>query len=265
MKTACIVFALLLLAQNPAKKPDRGNAQNQKQADNAATALGQAQPVTVNCNQSAGTIAQHDSKETPKWYATVEWANWALVFVAGITGFLIWIQASETAKATQAMLRQVEVTTDTAERQLRAYLCVSRSEVKFPMEGIAVASVHVKNCGVTPAYEVRHWIHTWLEAHPLSVSLPTPAEDFKMSTAILGASDFHIMESEPHVIDPNWIPAFGTKMATLYVYGRIEYRDVFGKTRFTNYRLIYGGMHNRPKTKEGNGILSHDVDGNDAS
>ena len=59
MKTACIIFILLFLAQNPAKKPDRGNAQGQNQANDAAGALRQTEPVTVNCNQSAEQEIPH--------------------------------------------------------------------------------------------------------------------------------------------------------------------------------------------------------------
>jgi len=130
MKTACIIFILLFLAQNPAKKPDRGNAQGQNQANDAAGTLRQTEPFTVNCNQSAGTIAEHYGKETPKWYATVEWANWALVFVAGVTGWLIWIQAKETAKATKAMrdsLPLQKISADAAKTSADAFVSAERA------------------------------------------------------------------------------------------------------------------------------------------
>lgn len=99
---ACIVFVVLTLAQNPAKKPDGNDNQRQNKTDSAREPQA---PVTVNCNQSSGAVAEHREPEAPKWYVTVEWANWFLVAVAGITGYVIWQQTIATRQSVDVATR----------------------------------------------------------------------------------------------------------------------------------------------------------------
>jgi len=51
--------------------------------------------------------------------------------------------------------------------------------------------------------------------------------------------------------------AAGTKR--IYVYGRVEYLDIFGKPRFTNFRFFYSGIFPNP----GGMTLSTSERGND--
>ena len=37
------------------------------------------------------------------------------------------------------------------------------------------------------------------------------------------------------------VSLLGTQHGTIYVYGEVRYRDIFGTERFTKYRLMYGG------------------------
>jgi hypothetical protein len=55
----------------------------------------------------------------------------------------------------------------------------------------------------------------------------------------------------------------GTPEGTIYVYGRVEYRDAFGEDRWMNYRLIYGGIdQTHGKIDKG---MREDHEGNDTS
>jgi hypothetical protein len=98
----CIVLVLLSLTQKPAKKPDGNDTQGQNKADSLREAQA---PVTVNCNQSTGAVADHHESDAPKWYASIEWANWLLVLVAAGTGYAIWLQTKATRVIAVATLR----------------------------------------------------------------------------------------------------------------------------------------------------------------
>lgn len=157
--------------------------------------------------------------------------------------------------------RTVGVMEDARNRQLRAYVCVAGAVMNFQSKENPEVQVEIKNFGVTPAYNLRHWIHTWIERYPLNVSLPTPSDDFQMAESILPPTGTHIMVlSRPLPIPAHALPMIGTPEGTIYVYGEIRYRDAFGAERYTRYRLIYGG-------EEGlrGGLLKPDTQGNEAN
>ena len=65
------------------------------------------------------------------------------------------------------------------------------------------------------------------------------------------------------------LAVLGTQEFTLYVYGEIRYRDIFGNEQFTKFRLIHGGTEPTQKTvgKDGSEqwLLKPDSEGNEAS
>src|SRR5207245_7595708 len=129
---------------------------------------------------------------------------------------------------------------DAAVRQLRAYVCLSGALIAFKKANAPEVQVDMKNCGQTPAYDVRQWIHTWIEEHPLKVALPEPPADFPMSIAILlpGGNNMMVIERKPP-ISQEILNVLGTSQATLYIYGKLTYKDAFGHYRNTDYRLIH--------------------------
>jgi hypothetical protein len=205
-------------------------------------------------------------------------------------------QGSHMAESINLSRQQIALAKETAQRQLRAYVCVHESLLKFPHVGIGgptaipmeampnavrnkvgaygppegkvEAQIHIKNCGQTPAYDVRIWIHTWYGTYPLKAPLPTPPEGFRMSSAVLESGGKTIMISpEKPALSKEEMNLLGSKPEyTMYVYGKITYRDIFEEIRYTNYRLMYGGPEGR-KTfvrDEVWGMLQPDTEGNDA-
>lgn len=183
------------------------------------------------------------------------------------------IQARKAAKATRDSVRAIEaqaaIMQDTAKRQLRAYMCVSAGMVVFKWPGFPEAQITIRNFGQSPAYDVRHWIHTWLEGYPLKVTLPTPPPEFQMSKGLIPPTGEEVIISgaKPPMAS-NLIRIFGTPQCTLYVYGEIRYRDIFGRDWYTRYRLIYGGSEPvRTTTVQGQsaGRLKPDREGNEGT
>jgi hypothetical protein len=149
---------------------------------------------------------------------------------------------------------------DSSERQLRAYVGISVGYIDFKNR-IPIAYVKFKNAGQTPAYDVRTWIHTWYERHPLTVNLPVPDDGFERGKSIIHPGGHESISSPPkNPICADHFGFVGTEEWTIYVYGEIQYRDAFGKQRYTKYRLIYGGPEGGSS-----GRLCADTEGNEAN
>ncbi|MCP1844036.1 hypothetical protein J2R78_007003 [Bradyrhizobium sp. USDA 4538] len=215
-------------------------------------------------------------------------ATWILALVTGLlflaaaiqAGLFVWqlgymregmkdatLAASAAKESADAAKLQAAVASgtlqtmqDTAERQLRAYVGVDNASIKQVETGSPEVAVYIKNFGQTPAHDVKMWIHMWIERHPLRVKLPEPPPDLPTSTAVLypGSEVIFYANKIPPVPAPA-IPALGTAEGTVYVYGAIRYRDVFGRHRTTKYRLMHGG-----REPSRNGLMKRDHDGNEA-
>jgi hypothetical protein len=196
-------------------------------------------------------------------FGPATWSNWALAILATWAGYTA-------LKMLRAIGRQTDIAIDTAERQLRAYVCIDSAVLKFPQPDVPEAQVHIKNCGQTPAYDVRGWIHTWFAEYPLKVSLPTPPSDFRMAVDTLapGRNSIFVAHKKPPIC-PGLLPALGTPQLTFYVYGEVSYKDIFGKHWSTKYRLIYGGTEEQRKVSLKDGAegwtLRPDTAGNEAT
>jgi hypothetical protein len=157
-------------------------------------------------------------------------------------------QRMQMVKAGEQTERIIAQTRDSAEKQLRAYVCLTRAEMKIGPKFIRV-HIHTKNSGQTPAYNVRQWIHQWITDYPLKETLPEPPDDLPMSNAALGPGDHLIMPAGWENLPSNLV--VGTRERTVYIYGKVTYQDAFGRNRFTKYRLILG-----PNQVEGQPLVS---------
>ena len=164
------------------------------------------------------------------------------------------VDASRVAQNTLAIMK------DTAQRQLRAYISVTAANIEFPEPGRPKSTLIFKNAGQTPAHDVQVWIHQWVAAYPLDVTLPTPSPDFVMAKNTLGAGAHCLMTNEAPrpIFNPSLLHLVGTPQGTIYVYGEVSYSDVFGSRHVQQYRLMHGGSE--PTTA---GALKPCVSGND--
>jgi hypothetical protein len=161
--------------------------------------------------------------------------------------------ANESAKAAK---QAVELARDTAKQQLRAYVCVVAADIVFAKVDEPGIEIRIKNCGLTPAYNVSMWSGLAVSTHPLQRSLDKPPEEFGMNQSVLAPDGFELM----HPIFP-----LGTAQHTLYVYGQINYVDAFNDHHTTDFRLLFGGPE-PPQLIERNGVntarLKTDSEGN---
>lgn len=184
----------------------------------------------------------------------------------------------ETARAAKAAEDAVKssndaraLAEDTARRQLRAYICVNTAALELFSSNMPSAIVNFKNCGQTPAYDVRVWIHTWIAHYPLTEILPTPPEDFQMSSNTIGpGGTTQMVPPKKPPLNQFLTSMLGSATATYFVYGQVTYKDVFGQEWYTNYRLMYGGPRGNIANRKAEGkdqvwVLSPDVEGNEAT
>jgi hypothetical protein len=214
-------------------------------------------------NAKPETAAQDHSKQDTSKASTderiAEYTWWlavltgGLVFVALGQGVFIArsdktarLAANAAERAAKATENSVDLARDTAKRQLRAYVTVNgvirtKDPGKLNGEGFAVL-VDVKNSGQTPASDLLVWANIEIREFPLVTCLP-----------------LHCLENPTRVILPPdtknlAFPTFDRDLTTIeenailknhtavYVYGEIEYLDVFGNRHLTQFRFRCNGQ-----------------------
>lgn len=198
------------------------------------------------------------------------WVSIGLLTIAAVQAAMFYWQlklmrssARDACRAADAAQRSVEVMSQSAEKQLRAYVTVEQVDSDVHVDGRYSGTVHIKNSGQTPALNVRCWIHSWIAAWPLTETLPPPPDDFEMARSVLAAGA-ELLQSygRTHPVPEDARPLLRTHEGTLYVYGAVEYVDTFGHVRRTDFRLFRSGGMIQTGTVTG---FSHDTHGNTAT
>jgi hypothetical protein len=102
---ACIVQAVLIVGALYLAATPNHNATNYS---DSPPIHGEASFSLVS-EPASDAKGNRPDKESPHWYTTVQWSNWALVLIGGLTFWAIWIQSRETARSTIAMEKSVKL------------------------------------------------------------------------------------------------------------------------------------------------------------
>lgn len=180
------------------------------------------------------------------------WLTYSTIFLSAVTFFL----ALFTAFLWSSTSKLVKGAKDTAERELRAYVCVESSSGTEAAEDRRwpTFKVEVKNFGKTPAFDVITWIGVGIQEYPLTSELPKPPDEEPQSKTILGpeckTTLIGIFRRTPNAFE---VEAINSGTGAIYVQGRIEYKDAFGKSRFTTFCLVWrGAIKGLQQYKSGN-------------
>jgi hypothetical protein len=204
----------------------------------------QAQKETTN----AESRTQHDGKN---WMLSDKIAVAATIFAA--------LQVI-------ALIITIGVQRRYGQRQLRAYMCVSKGHLSIGNTQI-IADICIRNSGQTPAYDVKQTIGLLVDEYPTKKTLVVPKMGANHPKTIIGPHDyltaFGKLDMEPS-------DEVGTPQATVYVFGEVHYLDAFGKRQWTKYRHIFGGPETLPPVISSGGeavkvFLRPDTEGNEAS
>lgn len=275
----CIVIPIYGQEKSPKETPNTQRSAAQQPSPAPFPTTAQGRPVNENAFQQQGYAG---SGETKGYFSRLispeSLPNLILCFIgaAGVMAAVYTLgkmeaQVEEMRAQSNQVKESVALAKDTAERQLRAYVCIASGLVKFRHPGIPEAQVDFANYGQTPAYDVHSWIHMWIESHPLRIVLPEPPRGFEMSTAVLppGGQPHSLAIDKKPPVQEDARGLLCTSQGTIYIYGMIRYRDAFGKERTTRYRLICGGSQGGKSETASDGTvtarLQPDIEGNEAT
>jgi hypothetical protein len=155
-----------------------------------------------------------------------------------------------TAVIAAAAVVQWRETRKTAERQLRAYVLNGSASIidgtnLDPKPFIDRTSqpgllFEIKNFGQTPALQLVHWNEMQVSPVSREASIQPPASLQNIAPMVLGpgqtSSRYRWLDRSLSVQE---IDGIKSGLYAIYVYGRIEYVDVFHTKRWSVYKLKY--------------------------
>lgn len=238
---------------NPPRKKPEQNAEASK--PNPAP----AEPPVANPEAEKSESVTTNTTEKPDTKTPSEWwtigLTGALVFLGlcqliAMIVYVCWMiksvgvarQSADAAKASaDAASATVNTMKDTAGRQLRAYVHPVTALRYRDETGVLVIKLEIKNAGQTPAYECSHWM-----VEGVHTGFPAPPEAFTNKNAPKGDSpiapgesvDFFVSATE---LTPAQEAQIAAKIAAIYLFGEITYRDAFQTERVTKFRLVCVG------------------------
>ena len=129
-----------------------------------------------------------------------------------------------------------------SEKQLRAYVHVSVATMK-PRGDFLDYYLEVKNFGQTPASDVKlRYMIKLCDFPPTNEPFNVPDDGPNVSSAILPPQiGMHDAFTPPQVLGPIQKGDFLAGRKAIYVFGIITYKDVFSKSRKTEFRYMAGG------------------------
>jgi hypothetical protein len=218
-----------------------------RKAEHQENAQGSSPNLVISPNGN-GQSAQNANKphQHPSWIDTFAWPEGATAWALFLTLLVIAWQSTETRAAASAADRQADIASDTAKRQLRAYMVVRNSRLILHEDGSVEPKMELANCGQTPAYDLRGATHCRFTKYPIQKLKPIP-EDLRQSQSNIGAGlAFYLLPpggrhdggDREHLIRK--LSADGGDLVYC-ANGYFTYRDVFKGSHWLKFQLIVGG------------------------
>jgi len=162
--------------------------------------------------------------------------------------------------AAVAAMRALRIARDTARRQLRAYVFPVYAHIRDVRASRPNFVIDIKNFGQTPAYGLRMKTALQSGSYPLDREL-VPDVQSSIATAQLApqAALFDDIALN-HSLSANEISTLAEGSAAIYLFGEIEYFDIYKARRWTTFRMLLGGPDGVPA----HGRLGYHEQGNDA-
>jgi hypothetical protein len=153
--------------------------------------------------------------------------------------------ASAAQKSAEVAEKTVEIMSDTAQRQLRAYIFVKTDDKSVVLDSDSVLTVTtiVKNFGQTPAHNIITSQHIGTYVLPISPDNPLDNLSFadNSSTSALAPGEVTYIRNNPQKLTARLIADIESGVVALFVLGEIKYYDSFGTPQSTKYRMFSTG------------------------
>ncbi len=176
-------------------------------------------------------------------------AQWLMAaFSVVATAVSVWAVRllRETLKATREAVRStdaaIQASQEIGQIQLRSYVWVHSTELSgFAAGQIPNVKVGVKNYGQTPAFITSHHGFIHFSGFPLAGPLPYLNVPITSATPLgPGREDFVSLNLGAPLLQGD-INRLAVGNSVLHVYGRLRYKDIYGKDFEITYRLKTGG------------------------
>lgn len=227
--------------QNQTETSDGNRNKQANQNAGNPVAISKLPPVTINNRRD--------------W---ADWGTWVFTFLLAFAGLLqiilLWKTLKITSKQADIAERQERQMAEAGEqteriiaqmkatevRDLRAYIGVSKTLLRFQNPLQPEGMVEIQNFGKTPAYKVRHQAAITIGPHPQAVTIPDIPAKPSASVFVLypNIKNTNSVRLKKPVLAGTPI---GTIEHTVYVFGSVVYEDAFGNEWYTKYRFIFGG------------------------
>lgn len=157
----------------------------------------------------------------------------------GALGLLVTILL--TRKSTKVASEAVSLTKQMMQHQLRAYVLVETTQIKFDTDGSARVLILFRNGGQTPALNV----HIGCEMKADEVGSPTPLRPVVFDQTM---SKFSVLPDgmRQKIVGPithEQAKALYLGETVMDVWGEVRYDDIFGEQHFSRFHLTGGGGH----------------------
>lgn len=147
--------------------------------------------------------------------------------------------AEAAKKSADAANLTAQIMKDTAERQLRAYVSIKEGWVFFDQDSTLLrTAIMIENCGQSPAYNFKIWSDC-VVAPSEGFAFEIPEEDPRPSS-IVGPNGVCAINLE-RPITALEITAIASGIKSIYVFGKIDYEDCFGTSRYHIFRYCMSG------------------------
>ena len=191
-----------------------------------------------------GTTATPSAPTSIDWTEVRRWVAMGSQVVMVIVAFGALIFTALTARsAARTANKGLRIASNTAQRQLRAYVLPLGCDVKLGENGTVIGSISFENAGQTPAHQLTIWTAITIQPNPLRSELPVDPPDLELiSSTVLRPGGSIVSTVNLDNAAPLNVRELveNTKLA-IYVHGHVKYRDIFDKERTTTFRLIYSG------------------------
>lgn len=202
--------------------------------------------------------SQQDKQQESCWHETI---NWLDEHDGAITAVSTFVVAAFTIALFIATKRLWQSGEKHSERELRAYVFVTRGNVEdFRVHEHPKATILIKNAGQTPATEFNVIATFDLHAFPRTEFAPYRDTGHYKSRGTLGPGiKVEIIRTMPTPLNAQQRGNIIRGEAGIFVFGQVNYRDAFGNDRFTRFRVAFVGNGTDPgdvlpliPTEEGN-------------
>ena len=179
-----------------------------------------------------------------------EWVQSAVSYVESHNPFITALATALLACVTGGLVWLGYLQIRTTRAQLQAYVFPESAAIcdgtmltpPMPAKANEPGVVLVwKNTGQTPASNVISWAQIAV-IEPINenqLTIPTLQNVFASHLGAGANGTKSLWFGRP--LTPNEIADVNANARAIYLYGRIEYSDIFDKKRFTNFRLYYSG------------------------